>query len=184
MNTAQLEILESSKALWSTQSIIREIRKWWMRRWMLAEPRVVIISQYISIETVMLYALNLYSDVYQLFLNKAGKVIKIHFKIKKQKFRSYWGHLDQPHEKTSVFRGPSFKHQDPKFPCFLSSYVQSSKPLKWYTEVLLTWTLWITFSYTQRLLHLRYPESFVITSVHRLCTRCSFLTAWKTSTIQ
>ena len=60
-----------------------------MRRRTLAEPTVVIISQYISIETVMLYALNLYSDVYQLFLNKDGKVIKIHFKIKKQKFRSY-----------------------------------------------------------------------------------------------
>ena len=56
---------------------------------MLAEPTVVIISQYVSVKTVMLYALNLHSDVCQLFLNKAGKVIKIHFKIKKQKFRSY-----------------------------------------------------------------------------------------------
>ena len=141
MSTAQLEIHKSSTALWSTRSIIHEIKKWRMRRWMLAEPTVVIISQYVSVKTVMLYALNLYSDVCQLFLNKAGKVIKIHFKIKKQKFRSYWGHLDQPHEKTSVFRVPSFKHQDPKFPCFLSSFVQNWKPLKWYTEVLLTWTL-------------------------------------------
>ena len=56
-----------------------------MRTWVLAEPTVAIISQYISIKTVMLYALNLYSDVCQLFPNKAGKVIKINFKIKKQK---------------------------------------------------------------------------------------------------
>ena len=54
-----------------------------MRRWVLAEPTVAIISQYISIKTVMLYALNLYSDVCQLFPNKAGKVIKINFKILK-----------------------------------------------------------------------------------------------------
>ena len=47
-----------------------------MRRWMLAEPTVAIISQYIAIKTVMLYALNLYSDVCQLFTNKARKVIK------------------------------------------------------------------------------------------------------------
>jgi len=46
-----------------------------MRRWVLAEPTVVIISQYISVKTVMLYALNLYSEC-QLFPNKAGKVIK------------------------------------------------------------------------------------------------------------
>ena len=136
-----------------------------MRRWVLAEPTVVIISQYISVETVMLYALNLYSDVCQLFPNKAGKVIN--FKIKKQqkimlrfdrkqqnsvkqlsfnkknmlifKNRSYWSHLDQPHEKPSGFRGSSFKHQPPlpTFQCFLSSCVQDSKPLKRYTEVLL-----------------------------------------------
>ena len=43
---------------------------------MLAKPTVVIISQHISIKTVMLYALNLNRDVCQLFLNKAGKVIK------------------------------------------------------------------------------------------------------------
>ena len=54
-----------------------------MGRWILAEPTVAIISQYTSIKTVMLYALNLYSDVCQLFPNKAGKVIN--FKIKKQK---------------------------------------------------------------------------------------------------
>ena len=62
MSTTQLEIHESSKALWSTQSIIHEIRKWWMRRWILAEPIVAIISQYISVKTVMLYPLNLYSQ--------------------------------------------------------------------------------------------------------------------------
>ena len=44
---------------------------------MLAEPTVVIISQYISIKTAMLYALNLYSDVCQLFPNKAVKLIKL-----------------------------------------------------------------------------------------------------------
>ena len=76
MSTAQLEIHESSKALWSTQSIIHEIRKRWMGRWILAEPTVAIISQYTSIKTVMLYALNLYSDVCQVFPNKTGKVIK------------------------------------------------------------------------------------------------------------
>ena len=38
---------------------------------MLAEPTVVIISQYIN-QTVMLYAWNLYSDVCQLFLSKGG----------------------------------------------------------------------------------------------------------------
>ena len=37
---------------------------------MLAEPTVVIISQYVSVKTVMLYALNLHSDVCQLFLKK------------------------------------------------------------------------------------------------------------------
>ena len=37
--------------------------------------------------------------------------------------------------------------------------------------------------YPNALLHLRYGESFVITSVHDLCTRCSFLTAWKTPNI-
>ena len=126
MSTAQLEMHKSSKALWSTRSIIHEIRKWWMRRWMLAEPTVVIISQYISIKTAMLYALNLYSDVCQLFPNKAVKVIK--FKIIKQKNRFYWCHLDQPHEKP-VFRGSSFKHQPPllKFQCFLSSCGAKSK---------------------------------------------------------
>ena len=76
MSTAQLEIHKSSTALWSTRSIIHEIKKWRMRRWMLAEPTVVIISQYVSVKTVMLYALNLYSDVCQLFTNKARKVIK------------------------------------------------------------------------------------------------------------
>ena len=57
----------------------------------------------------------------------------------KQKNRSYWCHLDQPHETPSVVRGSSLKHQPPllKFQCFLSSYVQNSKPLKWHTEVLL-----------------------------------------------
>ena len=43
---------------------------------MLTEPTVVIISQYISIKTVVVYALNLYSDVCHLFPNKAVKVIK------------------------------------------------------------------------------------------------------------
>ena len=47
-----------------------------MGRWILAEPTVAIISQYTSIKTVMLYALNLYSDVCQVFPNKTGKVIK------------------------------------------------------------------------------------------------------------
>ena len=51
--------------------------------------------------------------------------------------------------------------------------------------MLLIWTLQIslTFSYTQTLLHLRYAESFVIISVHHLCTHCSVLTAWKTPSI-
>ena len=40
---------------------------------MLAEPTEVIISQYIAIKTVMLYALNLYSDICQLFPNKDFK---------------------------------------------------------------------------------------------------------------
>ena len=40
---------------------------------MLAEPTEVIISQYIAIKTVMLYVLNLYSDVCQLFPNTAFK---------------------------------------------------------------------------------------------------------------
>ena len=62
----------------------------------------------------------------------------LNFKIIKQKNRSYWCHLDQPHEKPSVLTGSSFKHQPPflKFECFLSSCVQNSKPLTWYTEVL------------------------------------------------
>ena len=73
MSTAQLETHESSKALSSAQSIIHEIRRWWMRRWMLAEPIVVIISQYISVKTVMLNAFNLYSDVCNYFLIKLEK---------------------------------------------------------------------------------------------------------------
>ena len=36
-----------------------------MRRWILAEPIVAIISQYISVKTVMLYPLNLYSQSVQ-----------------------------------------------------------------------------------------------------------------------
>ena len=42
-----------------------------MRRWMLAEP-VVIISQYMLSQAIMLYVLHLYSDVCQLFLNETG----------------------------------------------------------------------------------------------------------------
>ena len=41
-----------------------------MKSWMLAEPTVVIIPQYIiAIKTIMLYALNLYSYVCQLFID-------------------------------------------------------------------------------------------------------------------
>lgn len=40
---------------------------------MLAEPIEIIISQLYVKHTVMLYALNLYVDVCQLFLNKTGK---------------------------------------------------------------------------------------------------------------
>lgn len=38
---------------------------------MLTKPTAVIISQYMC-QTIMLYILNLYSDVCQLFLNKIG----------------------------------------------------------------------------------------------------------------
>ena len=71
------------------------------------------------------------NSVKQLSFNKKKKLVF--------KNRSYWSHLGQPHEKPSVFRGSSFKHQPPlpTFQCFLSSCVQNSKPLKWYTEVLL-----------------------------------------------
>ena len=44
----------------------------YMRRWILVEPIVVIILQYIN-QTIISSALNLYSDICQLFLNKAGK---------------------------------------------------------------------------------------------------------------
>lgn len=43
---------------------------------MLAKLNVIIISQYIYIyinQTVILHPLSLYSDVYQLFLNKTGE---------------------------------------------------------------------------------------------------------------
>ena len=40
---------------------------------MLAEPTEVIISQYIAIKTVMLYALNLYSEVVNYFSIKLEK---------------------------------------------------------------------------------------------------------------
>ena len=39
---------------------------------MLDEPIVVIILQHVN-HSVMLYALNLYNDICQLFLNKTGK---------------------------------------------------------------------------------------------------------------
>lgn len=39
---------------------------------MLAEPIVVIISQYVN-QAIMLYSLNLHSDGCQLFLNTTGK---------------------------------------------------------------------------------------------------------------
>lgn len=42
-------------------------------RWMVAEPVMVITSQYMLSQTIMLYALNLHSGVYQLFLNKTWK---------------------------------------------------------------------------------------------------------------
>ena len=45
------------------------------KRWMLDEPIVVIILQHVN-HTVMLYALNLYNGIYQLFLNKTGKTFK------------------------------------------------------------------------------------------------------------
>lgn len=51
------------------------------KRWMLDEPIVVIILQHVN-HTVMLYALNLYSGICQLFLNKTGKTFKnIRWKI-------------------------------------------------------------------------------------------------------
>ena len=45
------------------------------KRWMLDEPIVVIILQHVN-HTVMLYALNLYNGICQLFLNKTGKTFK------------------------------------------------------------------------------------------------------------
>ena len=47
-----------------------------MRRWLLVEPIMVIILQYIN-QTIVASALNLYSDICQLFLNKAGKTPQI-----------------------------------------------------------------------------------------------------------
>lgn len=41
--------------------------------WMLAEPTVVIISQYIH-QTIMLKAFNLHSNVCKLFLSNTGKI--------------------------------------------------------------------------------------------------------------
>lgn len=44
-----------------------------MRRWMLAEPVVVTILQYVVNQTILLHALNLDSDMGQLFPNKTRK---------------------------------------------------------------------------------------------------------------
>lgn len=53
-----------------------------MRKWMLTEPIVVIISLYVN-QPIMFYALNLYSDVCQLCLDKTrgeGGIEKQHAK--------------------------------------------------------------------------------------------------------
>ena len=63
------------------------------RRWMLAEPTVVIISQYTYVnETIVLYALNLYRVIGHLYLNNFLLLIK--YKLWKVKhcfhLRIFW----------------------------------------------------------------------------------------------
>ena len=73
MSTAQLKRFESSKALWSTENIIHQIKKQMDEKmevsWERCSNRFTIYAN----QTVMLDTVNGYNDICQLFLNKTGE---------------------------------------------------------------------------------------------------------------
>lgn len=110
---------------------------------------------------------------------------KINFKIKKQKIGFLESFRSAPWE-AFCLQGASntnLKHQSPFWSFSVSSVPMCKIQSLWNGTARSVPNLNLCklplSSYTPNTSPSRYAESFVIISVHHLCPRCSFLTAWK-----